>query len=52
MWVIPQEDGMAYLGAPLPAEGAATVAAAANAKADEIREVNDPRTKAQRRAES
>jgi hypothetical protein len=51
VWVIPQENGMAYLGAPLPAEGAATVSAAVNAKAEQIREVGDPRTKAQRRAD-
>jgi hypothetical protein len=42
---------MAYLGAPLPAEGAATVSAAVNAKAEQIREIGDPRTKAQRRAD-
>ncbi|HEU5007753.1 MAG TPA: DUF222 domain-containing protein [Jatrophihabitantaceae bacterium] len=51
VWVIPQENGMAYVGAPLPAEGAATVAAAVDAKADQIRTINDPRTKAQRRAD-
>jgi hypothetical protein len=51
VWVIPQDNGMAYLGAPLPAEGAATVAAAVDAKADQIRTINDPRTKAQRRAD-
>ncbi|HEU5008417.1 MAG TPA: DUF222 domain-containing protein [Jatrophihabitantaceae bacterium] len=51
VWVLPQDNGMAYLGAPLPAEGAATVAAAVDAKADQIRTINDPRTKAQRRAD-
>ena len=51
VWVIPQDNGMAYLGAPLPAEEAATVSAAVNAKAEQIREVGDPRTKAQRRAD-
>jgi hypothetical protein len=64
VWVIPQDSGgppasegvaggggMAYLGAPLPAEGAATVSAAVNAKAEQIREIGDPRTKAQRRAD-
>jgi hypothetical protein len=51
VWVIPQDNGMAYLGAPLPAEGAATVAAAVDAKAEQIRTTDDPRTKAQRRAD-
>ncbi|HEU5007990.1 MAG TPA: DUF222 domain-containing protein [Jatrophihabitantaceae bacterium] len=51
VWVIPQDNGMAYVGAPLPAEGAATVAAAVDAKSDQIRTVDDPRTKAQRRAD-
>jgi hypothetical protein len=51
VWVIPQENSMAYLGAALPAEGAATVSAAVDAKAEQVREVGDPRTKAQRRAD-
>jgi len=51
VWVIPQENSMAYLGAALPAEGAATVSAAVNAKAEQIREIGDPRTTAQRRAD-
>ncbi|HZY75273.1 MAG TPA: DUF222 domain-containing protein [Jatrophihabitantaceae bacterium] len=51
VWVIPQDNGMAYVGAPLPAEGAATVAAAVDAKAEQIRTTDDPRTKAQRRAD-
>jgi len=51
VWVIPQDNCMAYVGAPLPAEGAATVAAAVDAKAEQIRTVDDPRTKAQRRAD-
>ncbi|HEU5006246.1 MAG TPA: DUF222 domain-containing protein [Jatrophihabitantaceae bacterium] len=51
VWVIPQDNGMAYVGAPLPAEGAATVAAAVDAKADQIKTAGDPRTKAQRRAD-
>ena len=42
VWVLPQDNGMAYLGAPLPAEGAATVAAAVDAKANQIRTVDDP----------
>jgi hypothetical protein len=51
VWVLPQDNGMAYVGAPLPAEGAATVAAAVDAKAEQIRTTDDPRTKAQRRAD-
>ena len=51
VWVMPQNDGMAFLGAPLPAEGAATVMAAVHAKADQITEPDDSRTKAQRRAD-
>jgi hypothetical protein len=51
VWVLREENGMAFLGAPLPAEGAATVSAAVDAKAEQIREPDDPRTKAQRRAD-
>lgn len=51
VWVMPGEDEMSYLGAPLPAEGAATVLAAVNAKSDQIQAPDDLRTKAQRRAD-
>jgi hypothetical protein len=64
VWITPQDSGgtpasggvagggaMAYLGAPLPAEGAATVSAAVDAKAEQIRTIDDPRTRAQRRAD-
>lgn len=51
VWMLPGQNGMSYVGAPLPAEGAETVGAAVDAKAEEIKLDDDPRTKAQRRAD-
>jgi hypothetical protein len=51
VWVMPQPDAMAFLGAPLPAEAAATVLAAVEAKAEQIKHGGDERTRAQRRAD-
>jgi len=54
MWNMPQPDGMARLGADLPAEDAAVIQTACEVFADQIRRLNpgDERTKAQLRADA
>jgi hypothetical protein len=52
VWVMPQDNAMSFLGAPLPAEGAETVYAAVSAKADADNAPGDARSKPQRRADA